>query len=41
MSTHHGIGDRWLAGERIPGVAFALHDPVEIVAGPSSRCSWA
>ncbi len=34
MSTHHGIGDRWLAGERIPGVAFALHDAVEIVAGP-------
>ena len=28
-----GIGDRWLAGERLPGVQFALHDAVEIVAG--------
>lgn len=33
-SNNHGVGDRWLAGERIAGVAFALHDAVEIVAGP-------
>jgi transcription antitermination factor NusG len=34
MATNHGIGDRWLAGEQVPGVAFALHDAVEITAGP-------
>lgn len=28
-----GAGDRWLAGEIIPGVALALHDEVEIVGG--------
>jgi hypothetical protein len=28
-----GIGDRWLAGEAIPGVSFALHDAVEITDG--------
>ena len=32
MST--GLGDRWLAGERLPGVAFAHYDTVRIVAGP-------
>ena len=28
-----GMGDRWLAGERLPGVTFALHDRVQIAAG--------
>jgi hypothetical protein len=28
-----GIGDRWLAGEAIDGVAFQRHDPVGIVGG--------
>lgn len=31
MST--GIGDRWLRGEAVPGVAFALHDRVAIAGG--------
>ena len=31
MST--GIGDRWLRGEALPGVAFALHDRVAIAGG--------
>lgn len=30
---HHGVGDRWIGGERIEGVAFALHDVVDVVAG--------
>ena len=29
-----GLGDRWMAGERIPGVAFAHHDGVVVTAGP-------
>jgi hypothetical protein len=29
----HGAGDRWLAGESIPGVTYAQDDEVEIVAG--------
>jgi hypothetical protein len=29
-----GLGDRWLGGERIPGVAFAHYDTVRVVAGP-------
>jgi hypothetical protein len=28
-----GLGDRWLAGDRIPGVAFALNERVEIAEG--------
>lgn len=28
-----GIGDRWLAGERVAGIQFALHDRVEVVLG--------
>lgn len=28
-----GVGDRWIGGEHIEGVAFALHDVVDIVAG--------
>lgn len=28
-----GLGDRWMAGERIPGVAFALHDAVQVTEG--------
>ena len=28
-----GLGDRWLAGEKIPGVTFALHDAVEVTEG--------
>ena len=32
-APHHGVGDRWLAGESIPGVTYAQDDEVEIVAG--------
>jgi hypothetical protein len=28
-----GAGDRWLAGEQVEGVAFALNDAVEITNG--------
>ena len=28
-----GIGDRWLAGERIDGVSFQRHDAVEVMMG--------
>ena len=28
-----GVGDRWLAGEVVPGVSFGLHDRVQIAAG--------
>jgi len=28
-----GLGDRWLAGERVPGVGFAHHETVRITAG--------
>ena len=28
-----GVGDRWLAGERLSGVEYALHDRVVITAG--------
>lgn len=31
--THRGLGDRWLAGGRIEGVAFAQHERVEVVSG--------
>jgi hypothetical protein len=31
-----GAGDRWLAGEPLPGVAFALHDRVRVTAGRHS-----
>lgn len=31
--TTQGIGDRWLRGERIPGVAFALHQRVVVAGG--------
>jgi hypothetical protein len=34
MSEMRGVGDRWLAGQEVPGVRFAHHDPVEITAGP-------
>lgn len=34
MTPIQGIGDRWLAGEAIDGVHFALHDAVELVGGP-------
>lgn len=34
MTQEPGIGDRWLAGESVPGVEYALHDAVEVVAGP-------
>ena len=35
MTPNRGVGDRWLAGEPIAGVEFALHDAVEILEGPS------
>lgn len=28
-----GLGDRWMAGERLPGVAFAQHDAVQVTEG--------
>ena len=28
-----GIGDRWLAGESVPGVTFGHNDAVEITEG--------
>jgi hypothetical protein len=33
MSEMRGAGDRWLAGREVPGVRFAHHDGVEVVAG--------
>ena len=32
-ATRRGAGDRWLAGEAVDGVDFALHAPVEIGLG--------
>ena len=29
-----GLGDRWMAGEPIAGVAFAQHDAVQVTQGP-------
>lgn len=29
-----GAGDRWLAGEPVAGVQFALHDAVTVADGP-------
>lgn len=34
--TIRGAGDRWLAGEDVPGVAFARHERVRITTGPRS-----
>lgn len=31
--TLRGIGDRWLAGEKIDGVSLQRHDAVDISAG--------
>ena len=31
--TGAGLGDRWLAGERLDGVAFALNDAVVVTSG--------
>ena len=31
--NHRGAGDRWLAGQAVDGVAFALHDPVRVTGG--------
>jgi hypothetical protein len=28
-----GLGDRWLAGERLEGVAFGVHDRVTVTEG--------
>ncbi len=28
-----GLGDRWLAGETLPGVRFGLHDAVRVTDG--------
>ncbi|MDB4886818.1 MAG: hypothetical protein JWN79_2256 [Gemmatimonadetes bacterium] len=33
MTPNQGVGDRWLAGQAIQGVEYALHDAVEIVGG--------
>jgi hypothetical protein len=32
-----GLGDRWLAGEPVPGVAFARNDSVSILGGPYAK----
>ena len=32
-TTRAGLGDRWLAGETLDGVTFALNDAVEVTAG--------
>lgn len=32
-ARHHGVGDRWLAGEALEGVRFAAHDAVEVLIG--------
>lgn len=32
-----GVGDRWLAGEPIDGVALAMHDRVAIAMGPHAN----
>lgn len=31
--TTPGLGDRWLRGEAIPGVAFAQHAPIVVATG--------
>lgn len=31
--NHRGAGDRWLAGERVDGVAFAHHQRVRVTSG--------
>lgn len=33
MMERQGAGDRWLAGQPVPGVRFAHHAPVEITDG--------
>ena len=33
MSSMRGVGDRWLAGEQVPGVQFGHHDAVEVAGG--------
>jgi hypothetical protein len=39
MSEMRGVGDRWLAGQEVPGVLFAHHDLVEVTAGPHAGAS--
>jgi hypothetical protein len=34
MSEMRGLGDRWLAGQEVPGVRFAHLEAVEVTAGP-------
>ena len=41
IMTIRGLGDRWLAGEEVPGVAFAHNESVEILAGPHAGESGA
>lgn len=31
-----GLGDRWMAGERLPGVTYAQHDRVVLTVGPQA-----
>ena len=28
-----GVGDRWMAGERVPGVEFGVREAVEVTGG--------
>ena len=35
--TIRGLGDRWLAGDAVPGVAFAHNQAVEILTGSRAR----
>jgi hypothetical protein len=32
-TDHRRIGDRWLAGETLPGIGFARHDSVLVAEG--------
>ena len=35
--TIRGLGDRWLAGDAVPGVVFAHNQSVEILTGPRAQ----
>ena len=35
--TIRGLGDRWLAGDAVPGVAFAHNQGVEVLTGARAQ----
>lgn len=35
--TIRGLGDRWLAGDAVPGVMFAHNEAVEILTGSRAQ----